>query len=104
MAGVLGSFDPADSTVHKRFEFLNTIKDSLELHPDSFPLTDGCSHFHHLRVEGQDAPSLPKSVYSYFRRALPPRFYPQIFLKSQKSLAGTEDFAGVIATLGVNFD
>jgi hypothetical protein len=82
---LLSVFDPMDASIHKRFEFLDPIQDSLELHPGSFSLSDVCSHFHHLRVEGQDAPFLPESVNSYFWRAIPLRFYPQIILKTRKN-------------------
>ncbi|MFC1680739.1 hypothetical protein ACFL1S_02955, partial [Pseudomonadota bacterium] len=42
--------------------FLDTIKDSLELHPRSLSLYDDCSHSHHLRVKGRDALPLDQSL------------------------------------------
>jgi len=53
--GLLGLFDPADRFVHKGFEFLHAIKDSLDLHPVPFALLDGGFALPSSQSRGQDA-------------------------------------------------
>jgi len=50
------SFDPGDGSVHKRFEFLDSIEDSLYLHPVPFSLVDGCFATSIFSEPERDAP------------------------------------------------
>ncbi|MGD9172353.1 MAG: hypothetical protein PVI97_20220, partial [Candidatus Thiodiazotropha sp.] len=75
-------FIPADPAVHKRFEFLDPIEDSLNLHPVPFVLIDGCLTTLSSQSRGQDAlpftPPKTDLVAAYLLC-----YYPHIFLKSQ---------------------
>ena len=50
-----GAFHPAHRTVHKRFEILQAVQDSLDVNPVVFPLSGAWSHSYHYRVRGQAA-------------------------------------------------
>jgi hypothetical protein len=50
-----GAFNPAHRSVNKRFEFLDSIEDSLDLHPVPFALIDGGFATSIFSESGQDA-------------------------------------------------
>jgi hypothetical protein len=66
------SLDPAHRTVHKRFEFLDPIEDSLDLHPAPFALANGEFALPSDQQSERGAPLFNN-----------PAFYPQIPRKSR---------------------
>jgi hypothetical protein len=78
-----GVFHPAHRAVHKRFEILHAIQDSLDVHPVVLPLSGAWSHSYHYRVRGQDALSPVQPAFSRIP-VMPGYFLPTNFPEEPK--------------------
>jgi hypothetical protein len=77
--------NPTHGRIHKRFEFLDPIQDSLELHPVPFSLTDGGFATSIFSESGTGCAILAVSSFaSVAQNPFLNHSYPQILLKTHK--------------------